>query len=108
MAVLSTSQAPGRNRRRSMDVRNVPKGLLFISPWLFGFLAFTVYPIIASFYYSFTRYDIISSPRWIGLANYSQLLFDDDEFRTVLFNTLWFVVIAVPIGVSVAFLLPTL
>jgi multiple sugar transport system permease protein len=108
MAVLSTNQASGRNRHRSMDVRNVPKGLLFISPWLFGFFAFTVYPIVASFYYSFTRYDIISSPKWIGLTNYKRLLFEDTTFRTVLWNTLYLVIVAVPIGVSVAFLLATL
>jgi multiple sugar transport system permease protein len=108
MAVLSTSQAAGRSRRRPVDVRNVPKGLLFISPWLFGFFVFTVYPIVASFYYSFTRYDIISSPKWIGLTNYKRLLFEDTTFRTVVWNTLYLVIVAVPIGVSVAFLLATL
>ena len=56
-------------------------GLLFIAPWLLGFLAFGLYPTLASLYYSFTRYDIISSPQWIGLKNYQTLLFDDDSFR---------------------------
>jgi len=89
-------------------VRNILKGLLFISPWLLGFFVFTIYPIVASFYYSFTRYDIISSPHWIGLANYQNLLFDDATFRIVLFNTLYWVILAVPIGVAVAFLLAAL
>jgi multiple sugar transport system permease protein len=108
MAVITRAPAQRRARGNRSELRNVPKGLLFISPWLFGFFAFTVYPIIASFYYSFTRYDIISEPKWIGLTNYQRLLFDDQNFRTVVWNTLYFVVVGVPLGVAVAFLLATL
>lgn len=45
-------------------------GYAFISPWLIGFLAFTAYPMIASLYYSFTKYQILAPPKWIGLENY--------------------------------------
>ena len=55
-------------------VRNNLKGLAFISPWLLGYLAFTLYPIFASGYYSLTRYDVIRSPRFIGLENYQEAL----------------------------------
>jgi ABC-type sugar transport system permease subunit len=108
MAALSQAQSRSHRGGNRKELRAVAKGLLFISPWLFGFFAFTIYPLLASLYYSFTRYDIISSPKWIGLENYRNLLFDDDTFRVVVANTLYFVFLAVPIGVVVAFLLATL
>lgn len=83
-------------------------GLLFISPWLIGFLLWTVYPVLASIFYSFTRYDVVRPPRYIGLSNYSELLFKDDTFHIVLGNTLYFVIIGVPLGVITAFLLAAL
>ena len=43
-------------------------GLAFISPWVFGFLAFTVYPVVASLYYSFCDYDVLSRPIWVGAS----------------------------------------
>jgi multiple sugar transport system permease protein len=108
MAAVTRAQVRQQRRRSPNEVRNVLKGLLFISPWLFGFFVFTIYPILASFYYSFTRYDIISEPHWIGLANYQKLLFEDETFRIVLWNTLYWVILAVPIGVAVAFFLAAL
>ena len=87
MAAVTRVRTRQGGRRSPNEVRNILKGLLFISPWLLGFFVFTIYPIVASFYYSFTRYDIISEPHWIGLANYQNLLFDDATFRIVLFNT---------------------
>src|SRR5215218_4511849 len=46
------------------------QGLGFISPWIVGFLAFTAYPMVASLYYSFTNYNILQPPQWVGLQNY--------------------------------------
>ena len=108
MAALSQAQPQSHRRGNRKELRAFAKGLLFISPWLFGFFAFTIYPLLASLYYSFTRYDIISAPQWIGLGNYQKLLFDDNNFRVVVANTLYFVFLAVPLGVVVAFLLATL
>ncbi|CAN5581740.1 sugar ABC transporter permease [soil metagenome] len=93
---------------RKRDLINYGKGIAFISPWLLGFLAWTVYPILASLYYSFTRYDILNPPRWIGLENFTELFFHDQKFRIVTGNTLYFVIVGVPIGVIVAFLLAVL
>ena len=56
--------------------RNRLWGWLFISPWVVGFLAFTLYPFIASLYYSFTNYNILSAPQWVGLQNYQYMLQD--------------------------------
>ena len=93
---------------RDRRARQVFTGLAFISPWIIGFLAFTLYPIGASLYYGLTRYDIVSPPIFIGLKNYSDLLFNDRTFRIVLSNTLYLVVFGVPASIATAFLLASL
>jgi multiple sugar transport system permease protein len=82
--------------------RNLVVGLLFISPWLVGFLAFLLYPILYTLRISFTRYGGRTDPVWIGLDNYERMLFQDDLFWTSLYNTLYYTALAVPIGVVVA------
>lgn len=87
-----------RERRRLIT------GLLFVSPWIIGFLAFTVYPILASFYYAFTYYDIVRPPKWLGLDNYRDLLVDR-LFRISLSNTAIYVLLAVPSALIAAYAL---
>jgi multiple sugar transport system permease protein len=88
--------------------QNVAKGLLFISPWLLGFTLFTIYPLISSFYYSFTQYDVLRPAKFIGLSNYKEIFLNDNLFRIVLGNTLYVVLIGVPAGFITAFLLANL
>jgi multiple sugar transport system permease protein len=95
-------------RLSRLGTRNFIIGLLFASPWIIGFLAFTVYPILSSFYYSFTRYDLLREPVFIGLENYIYLITDDSDFRVVVYNTLWWVLISTPLGVLSAFLMAVL
>lgn len=92
------------HRRLSREVRNIPTGLLFILPWLIGFLIFVVYPLVASFYYSFTFYPILGKPQFSGLENYI-FLFNDRLFKTASYNTAYFAVLSVPTGILIAFLL---
>lgn len=85
-------------------------GLFFISPWIIGFLAFWLLPVLASFYYSLTDFNVIDpTPFWVGLENYRMLLFDDDLFWISLGNTARYVgmliVLATIIDVAVALLL---
>ncbi len=84
-------------------------GYLFISPWLIGFLIFTLYPFCRSFYLSLTRYTIISEPKFIGLANYKMMLFDDELFWKSLWVTVRYALVSVPlvlvVGVGLALLL---
>ncbi len=87
-------------KRSKADLRT---GLLFLSPWLIGFFAFTLYPMVVSFYYSFTIYHSKRAPEWVGLENYANL-FTDDKFWISLNNTLYLVVIAVPLGLFASFL----
>ncbi|HMO57260.1 MAG TPA: sugar ABC transporter permease [Roseiflexaceae bacterium] len=90
------------------DRRNLALGLIFVSPWIIGFLAFTVYPLIYSFYISLTRYDLIREPVFIGAANYSELLFQDPQFWTVVYNTVFYVIFSVPFSLGFAFLVANL
>lgn len=80
-------------------------GLLFVSPWLAGFVVFSLYPIAAGLYYSLCHYNIVRPPRWIGLANYLELFTDDPYFYRSLFNTLYMTGVGLPLGLTFAFLL---
>jgi len=97
------------NRFRSRNERhNFLLGVLFASPWLIGFLLLSVIPLVQSLYYSFTRYDLLSDPVWVGANNYTLLLTNDEDFRIVMRNTIWWVVISSPLGVISAFLMALL
>jgi len=92
-----------RQERRSLWI-----GLLFISPWLLGFVLFTIYPLAASAYYSMTRYDLVRKPVFIGLRNYIRLFSRDPHFWNVMYNTVYYVGFSVPLGVITAFLIASL
>jgi multiple sugar transport system permease protein len=64
----------------SMRKRESLWGYLFISPWIIGFLLFTIGPMIASLVFSFADYDIISPPTNFGLSNYIKLFTNDPDF----------------------------
>ncbi|HEY5563173.1 MAG TPA: sugar ABC transporter permease [Clostridiaceae bacterium] len=72
-------------------------GLLFASPWIIGFLIFTLYPIIISLYYGFTDFSIFKPPIFVGLDNY-KALFKDELFIKSLNNTLYMTAFATPIN----------
>jgi multiple sugar transport system permease protein len=85
--------------------RKLLLGLLFTSPFSIGFLGLTVYPLLASLYYSFTNYAILKAPRWVGLQNYVRLFTGDDLFWKSLWNTVYYTLMSVPAGLLVAFVL---
>jgi len=95
-------------RMRPSVRRDLRNGLLFISPWLVGLLIFTIYPIIASVYFSFTEYSVLRPPRWVGLENYITLFTTDTLFPTALYNTLYYAAIALPLGIIGSVLLALL
>jgi len=74
-----------------------------MSPWIVGFTVFFGYPLVASAYLSFTHYDLLSHPRWIGTANYSFMLHTDPQIWNAVKNTLWLMAFAVPLQVLFAF-----
>ena len=104
MSEASPAIPRARLRRRSMGAmerRNLRLGLLFISPWLFGFLVLGVFPILYTFFLSLTRYSGLRDPTFIGVANYGRMAADPLFWKAVS-NTLYYTALAVPIGVVVA------
>ena len=85
----------------NMRLRKDLVGYAFVSPWLIGFLVFTAWPFLRSVYLSFTRYDIVSQPRWVGSANYRVLLTEDEVFWRAAWVTIKYAVVAVPLGIFV-------
>jgi len=78
------------------------QGHLFAAPWTLGFIVFTVGPMIASIYLSFTDYDVLTRMNWIGLGNYAKIFGDDELFWTSLYNTAYYVFLGVPIRMVLA------
>lgn len=77
-------------------------GWLFIVPAVLGLLLFRLGPVFASFYLSFTKYEIITSPEWIGFANYTKLVTDALWLRSIEV-TLWYVILFVPLSLTFAY-----
>lgn len=108
----SSKSAPQRRIRdlfgMKLTYREALTGWLFALPWIVGFTLFTAWPMLFSLYTSFTRYNIIRDPEWIGLENYQAIL-QDDRFFKALENTFWMVGYKTPIvlvaGLGIAMLL---
>ena len=107
MAVAPAAIKPKRRARfrlGALERRNLKWGLVFISPWLFGFIVLGVFPILYTFYLSLTRYSGIRAPIFIGIQNYQRMA-GDPLFVKAAYNTLYYTLLAVPIGVVIAMVL---
>ncbi len=93
--------APPRRRPRR-TFRKYGTVVLFLSPWIIGFLAFVLYPMIASLYFSFTKYNMLQPPRFVGLFNYHFMFFEDPLFWQSVRNTVWIVLVGVPVQIVFA------
>jgi multiple sugar transport system permease protein len=89
------------------SLRRSLAGIAFTLPWIIGLCTFTLYPVIASLYYSFCDYSVLESPVWIGGDNYSRLV-HDRNFWISLKNTLIYAGFSIPIGMIVALCLALL
>jgi multiple sugar transport system permease protein len=95
----AATPAPRLTGRGAMRRRRRWTVLGFLSPWLLGVGLFFLYPLIATVYFSFTHYDLLSTPRWVGFSNYQFMFTDDPDFWQAVRNTLWLVVVMVPLRV---------
>lgn len=77
---------------------------LFLAPYAILFAMFYIFPVVASIFYSFTYYNILESPRFIGLQNYIALILEDDIFLTSIKNTFMIAIITGPLGYILSFL----
>lgn len=76
-----------------------------LAPFLILFTVFTILPILCSIYFSFTSFDMLQSPKWVGFSNYIRLMLDDKIFLKVLKNTMVFAFITGPLSYVLSFLL---
>ena len=90
--------APARKKLK------VPYIFIFLcmSPWIFGIIIFTAYPMIASFYQAFTKFNLIDKPEWVGLENFHRMFFEDSDFWLALKNTVWISAISIPLRIVFA------
>lgn len=86
-------------------------GYALISPWIVGFLIWTAFPILWSFYLSFTDYNVLQAPEWIGPRNYARIFTQDIDFWPAIRITVLYAFFSVPLGIAgslaVAMLLST-
>jgi multiple sugar transport system permease protein len=107
-ASRSTPQHDGfRNRRARERERKFRTGIAFSSPLILGLLAFTFIPVAASLYFSLTDYPIFSPPKFIGAGNFTELV-HDSRFWLSVWNTFYFAIFAVPLGMLVGLVLALL
>ncbi|PZD97340.1 sugar ABC transporter permease [Paenibacillus sambharensis] len=103
-----TGQSAPRKRWLTIERKETMQGLLFVSPWLVGFLCFALGPMLFSLYASFTNYNITSRMDFIGLSNYERMLTIDSLFWISLYNTLYYVAFMVPLTTAGAVILASL
>jgi multiple sugar transport system permease protein len=108
---LDTPRGDGRSpapraarRRRRSETR---AALLFLSPWILGFLIFTLWPVLYSGYLSFTEYDVINDPTYVGFDNYREML-EDPKVSLAIKNTFIYAALSVPTKIVFALCLAML
>jgi multiple sugar transport system permease protein len=89
-------------RGRSAAVRRDLIGYAFLAPWLIGFLCFSLGPVLASLYLSFTRFDLLSPAQWIGSENYVRMFSADPRFWQALKVTFSYMAMEVPLKLAFA------
>lgn len=105
-AGLNKAQLKRIKRERELSIlkENIPM-MVMLAPFIIFFTAFLLIPIISSIALSFTSYDLISSPKLVGLENYRRMFVNDDMFGITVKNTVVFAVVSGPIGFLLSFLL---
>lgn len=108
------AQKSGEVHMKKNKAASVPKkhwkikdlrGLFYISPWIIGFLSLQLYPFLSSLYYSFTQYNVLGSPKFIGFNNYIRLFTIDPDFKKSILVTLEYALISVPAKLLFALLI---
>ena len=79
--------------------------LIFLFPWLVGFIGYSIYPIIISLYYSFCQYDVLQIPMYIGFNNYYEILFNDPYFWKSISNTFFYTLFRVPSNIILSLII---
>ena len=104
---MSNPPEPVRRGMTRAGRKRLLTGLLFISPWIVGFVCFGIYPIVMALYYSFCDYDVMRDAVWVGPLNYQDMV-TDDVFWKAIWNTLIYAGFSVPLGLMLALVLAVL
>jgi multiple sugar transport system permease protein len=107
-AIVGVMLLTYRGLRAAGVRRESATGFALIIPWFLGFLIWNLFPVVASLYLSLTDYNILQAPNLVGLANYQQLLGEDEQFWSSLRLTMAYSAITVPLGLALALLAATL
>src|SRR4051812_8901643 len=105
MIRITTANPPPRKKQSPMSAsarREAGIFYLTVSPWIIGFLLFTVIPMGVSLYLSFTRWNVVQAPVWNGLGNYVRMFTQDPDFYQSFKVTLIYTVTSVPLQMLVA------
>lgn len=101
---MMKGHAMSQKKKRKWKMKDF-RGLFFISPWILGFLTLQLYPFLCSLYYSFTQYNVLGSPKFIGLDNYIRLFTIDPDFLKSIAVTMEYALISVPAKLFFALLI---
>ena len=99
---MRSTRLQGKNSLRQQISSNWQMYVMLF-PFMFFFFLFTVWPVIASIFVSFTEYNVLEAPRFVGLNNYRRLFLEDDIFKKAIGNTLVFAVVTGPLGYLISF-----
>lgn len=97
-----TPHVAKKPRGRSGNHRRTRTAYLFLAPWLIGVVGLIAVPLLYSLYLSFTNFDVLGTPEWVGLANYERLFTADQRYLHSLTLTLGYVVVSVPVQLAAA------
>jgi multiple sugar transport system permease protein len=95
---MSATAFPVQRRGLGLRGREALAGYLFLLPWLFGIIFFVAGPMLASAYFSFTRYDVVNTPQFVGLKNYQDIFTRDRQFWPSMLLTFRYAIIVVPLS----------
>lgn len=97
-----------RTRGSPLRRREAIEGILYLSPWIIGFIVFVAGPLIASIFLSFTKYNVLRPPQFIGLQNYIFAFTKDELFLPSIVRSLYYALLLVPLGMAGSLLLAVL
>ena len=105
---MAQTQLSTINNRKKYNLKAILAPYLFIAPWIIGFIAFTLGPLIFSLIMSLYKWPVIGKKEFVGLANYVNMFKDDPQFYKSLAITLKFAVVFVPLNLIIALILALL
>ena len=101
-AAPPAERRPAWRRPGSRERRAAVAGYTFLLPWFVGLFGITLFPMLYSLYLSFTDFDLLQEPQWVGLENYVRMLTDDPQYWNSVWATFLFAVVSVPLKLAVA------